>query len=151
MTRQPGKNSAQDTSGNRPFQLLAFDAYLFDIDGTLLNSRDGVHYHAFLSALRTAYGCELKIDGVPVHGNTDIGILRAVTRQAGIDDAKASKTIKTIRDFETFLRDAGGFSIAAAKAIASGGFKANPTPRDEGGTAKELASLRDRAASVFSP
>ena len=78
-------------------------------------------------------------------------VLWGMNDQAGIEDAKASKTIKTIRDFENFLRDAGGFSIAAAKAIASGGFKANPTPRDEGGTAKELASLRDRAASVFSP
>jgi hypothetical protein len=71
--------------------------------------------------------------------------------QATIEDAKASKNIKTIRDFESFLRDAGGFSIAAAKAIASGGFKANPTPRDEGGTAKKLEALRNRAASVFSP
>jgi HK97 family phage prohead protease len=39
--------------------------------------------------------------------------------------------INTIRDFETFLRDVGGFSNAAAKAIAAGGFKANPEPRDE--------------------
>jgi len=30
-------------------QLAAFDAYLFDIDGTLLNSRDAVHYEAFLN------------------------------------------------------------------------------------------------------
>ena len=78
-------------------------------------------------------------------------VLWGMNDQAGIEDAKASRNIKTIRDFESFLRDAGGFSIAAAKAIASGGYTANPTPRDEGGTAKELASLRDRAASVFSP
>jgi hypothetical protein len=78
-------------------------------------------------------------------------VLWGMNEQAGIEDAKASKNIKTIRDFESFLRDAGGFSIAAAKAIASGGYKANPTPRDEGGTAKELEALRDRATSVFSP
>lgn len=81
-----------------PFQLLAFDAYLFDIDGTLLNSRDGVHYHAFHSALRTAYGCDLKIDNVPLQGNTDIGILRAVTRQAGIDDATFESSLQLALD-----------------------------------------------------
>lgn len=69
------------------FNFLEFDAYLFDIDGTLLNSRDGVHYNAFHSALRATYGCDLKIDDVPVHGNTDIGILRAVVRRHGITDA----------------------------------------------------------------
>ncbi|HYE23822.1 MAG TPA: HAD family hydrolase [Clostridia bacterium] len=68
------------------FDWRAFDAYLFDIDGTLLNSRDGVHYHAFHAGLREAYGCDEKIDGVPVHGNTDIGILRAATRLAGIGE-----------------------------------------------------------------
>ena len=62
----------------------SFDAYLFDIDGTLLNSRDGVHYNSFHSALRQVWNCELKIDGVPLHGNTDIGILRAAAGAVGI-------------------------------------------------------------------
>lgn len=35
----------------------------------------------------------------------------------------AAENITTIREFEEFLRDAGGFSRQAAKAIASGGFK----------------------------
>jgi HK97 family phage prohead protease len=39
---------------------------------------------------------------------------------------------QTIREFEAFLRDAGGFSHAAAKKIAAGGFKDAPQPRDEG-------------------
>jgi phosphoglycolate phosphatase len=68
------------TSG---FVWIDCDAYLFDIDGTLLNSRDGVHYHAFHAALRQVYGIEERIDGVHVHGNTDIGILRAVVERAG--------------------------------------------------------------------
>lgn len=38
--------------------------------------------------------------------------------------------IKTIRQFEDFLRDVAGFSHAAAKSIAAGGFKA-ADPRDE--------------------
>jgi phosphoglycolate phosphatase-like HAD superfamily hydrolase len=59
------------------FDWRAFDAYLFDIDGTLLNTRDGVHYTSFHTALREVYGCDGRIDNVPVHGNTDIGILRA--------------------------------------------------------------------------
>lgn len=74
------------TSNTDAFRLLDFDAYLFDIDGTLLNSRDGVHYHAFHSALRNIYGCELTIESVQVHGNTDIGILRDVLRLHGISD-----------------------------------------------------------------
>lgn len=72
------------------------DAYLFDIDGTLLNSRDGVHYHAFHHAVRDVFGIDSSIDGVPVHGNTDIGILRAVVHRAGLSDA----------DFECLLPQA---------------------------------------------
>ena len=64
-----------------------FDCYLFDIDGTLLNSRDGVHYNAFHSALRVVWSVEERIDNVPVHGNTDIGILRATAERAGVFDA----------------------------------------------------------------
>jgi phosphoglycolate phosphatase len=68
------------------FRWREFDAYLFDIDGTLLNSRDGVHYYAFHNAMRAVLGRDIRIDGVPVHGNTDIGILKAATRLAGISD-----------------------------------------------------------------
>jgi phosphoglycolate phosphatase len=62
---------------NGRFDPWAYDAYLFDIDGTLANSRGGVHYNSFHTALREVYGCEGRIDNVPVHGNTDPGILRA--------------------------------------------------------------------------
>jgi len=71
-----------------PFRWSEFDAYLFDIDGTLLNSRDGVHYYAFRNALRSLFGIDGTIDGVPVHGNTDLGILRAVLERAGISGAE---------------------------------------------------------------
>jgi phosphoglycolate phosphatase len=69
------------------FQWDAADAYLFDIDGTLLNCRDAVHYQAFRQAVRDVLGIEAGIDGVPLHGNTDIGILRAALRRAGVSDA----------------------------------------------------------------
>ena len=42
----------------------------------------------------------------------------------------AAQEMTTIREFEDFLRDVGGFSHAQAKAIASHGFKA-ADPRDE--------------------
>jgi phosphoglycolate phosphatase len=64
----------------------AAEAYLFDIDGTLLNSRDPVHYFAFHHAVREILGREISMDGVPVHGNTDPGIVRAALRLAGMDD-----------------------------------------------------------------
>jgi phosphoglycolate phosphatase len=60
------------------------DAYLFDIDGTLLNAYGGAHYNAFHSALKNTFNLDCKIDGVPLHGNTDIGILRAVLRREGL-------------------------------------------------------------------
>jgi uncharacterized protein len=64
--------------------------------------------------------------------------------------AKAAERIKSIRDFETFLRDEGGFSHAAAKAIASSGYKAAPTPRDEEGDLAELLASIDRASTALS-
>jgi phosphoglycolate phosphatase len=75
---------------------LNCDAYLFDIDGTLLNVRDGTHYHAFHHAVRDVFAVDSKIDGVPVHGNTDIGILRAVVRRAGIGDAEFEASLPRV-------------------------------------------------------
>ncbi|MGC2743415.1 MAG: HAD hydrolase-like protein [Candidatus Angelobacter sp.] len=69
------------------FQWDSADAFLFDIDGTLLNSRDAVHYFAFRTAIRDVLGIEASIEGVPVHGNTDVGILKAVLQRAGLKDA----------------------------------------------------------------
>lgn len=68
------------------FRWEAADAYLFDIDGTLLNSRDAVHYFAFHNAVRAVLGIEASVDGIPVHGNTDVGILRAVLQRAGLEN-----------------------------------------------------------------
>lgn len=54
----------------------------------------------------------------------------------------AVKSISTIREFEDFLRDVGGFSAKQAKAIASAGFKASDDPRDEAKEADIAAILR---------
>ena len=66
------------------FDWRQFDAYLFDIDGTLLNAKGAVHYNSFHTALREVYGCEGRIDAVPVHGSTDIGILRDTLKHNGM-------------------------------------------------------------------
>jgi HK97 family phage prohead protease len=59
----------------------------------------------------------------------------------------AVKSAATIREFEAFLRDAGGFSHAQAKAIAARGFKGHD-PRDEDGT-DQIADLLRRNLRIL--
>lgn len=57
---------------------------------------------------------------------------------AGVTDVKAQpKPPHTIREFEAFLREKGGFSNAAARSIAERGFK-SLEPRDEDGAMNDL-------------
>jgi phosphoglycolate phosphatase len=60
------------------------DAYLFDIDGTLMRSRDRVHFDSFATTLRKVMGFEVSLEGVPLAGNTDTSILREACKRAGI-------------------------------------------------------------------
>ena len=60
------------------------DAYLFDIDGTLLRSRDRVHIESFLASVLLVTGFEVTLSGIVLHGNTDTAILREACRQAGV-------------------------------------------------------------------
>jgi phosphoglycolate phosphatase-like HAD superfamily hydrolase len=46
--------------------------------------------------MRDVLGVEANIDGVPVHGNTDVGILRAVLRREGLDDAAIDASVPEI-------------------------------------------------------
>jgi phosphoglycolate phosphatase len=62
------------------------EGYLFDIDGTLLHARGGVHTDAFSSSVEFVMGHPLSIGGIPVHGSTDTGILRDAFRQAAVPD-----------------------------------------------------------------
>src|SRR5438477_12278761 len=62
------------------------DAYLFDIDGTLLNTRDLVHWNALNRAMLEVYGVNTTIAGISYHGKTDLGILRAALDRAGISN-----------------------------------------------------------------
>jgi phosphoglycolate phosphatase len=66
------------------FRWKEADAYLFDIDGTLLLSRDRIHRYALHRAMLEVYGLETTIDGVAYHGKTDPGILRAALERGGI-------------------------------------------------------------------
>lgn len=68
--------------------------------------------------------------------------------KARVSAVKSADQIKTIREFEDFLRDEGGYSHAAAKAIAARGFKASE-PRDEDG-AGIAAMIRRNIATLTS-
>jgi len=60
------------------------DAYLFDIDGTLLRTRDRVHVDSFVSSVHRVTGFEITLAGILLHGSTDTAILREACRQAGV-------------------------------------------------------------------
>jgi phosphoglycolate phosphatase len=62
------------------------DAYLFDIDSTLLHAHGGVHSDAFSSSVEEVMGYPLSIAGIPLHGSTDTAILRDAFRYSSIPD-----------------------------------------------------------------
>src|ERR1700712_2455730 len=75
----------------------SFDAYLFDIDGTLLHCSDAIHYFAFCDALQTLSGRSLSLEGVMAHGNTDVGILRDALSLAGVAESEWRARLTEIR------------------------------------------------------
>jgi phosphoglycolate phosphatase-like HAD superfamily hydrolase len=72
------------------------DAYLFDIDGTLLRSRDRVHTDSFASSVARVTGFEVTLAGILLHGSTDTAILREACRQAGVPAALLESRIDAI-------------------------------------------------------
>ena len=60
------------------------DAYLFDIDGTLLRDSDRIHMNSFALSIERVTGIAVTLDGVAVHGSTDTAILSEACRRAGI-------------------------------------------------------------------
>jgi phosphoglycolate phosphatase len=70
----------------RTVALPVADAYIFDIDGTLLVTKDLVHWNALHQAMIEAYGVDTTIEGIPYHGKTDLSILRAAVGRAGVSD-----------------------------------------------------------------
>lgn len=66
---------------------------------------------------------------------------------AKIQSVKSAQNIKTIREFEEFLRE-NGYSAAAAKGIAAAGFKESVSqPRDEGETGLQQLTEKVRNMS----
>lgn len=61
------------------------------------------------------------------------------------------KQLVSVRDFETFLRDAGGFSRTEAKRIAAHGFQSTGCQRDADQELRELAFAIRQAANSMQP
>jgi len=72
------------------------DAYLFDIDGTLLRSRDRIHMDSIASSVHRITGFEVTLAGILLHGNTDTAILREACHQAGIPPQVLEERIDSI-------------------------------------------------------
>jgi phosphoglycolate phosphatase-like HAD superfamily hydrolase len=91
------------------FQWKKTDAYLFDIDGTLLLSPDRTHRYALHRALLDVYGVATTIDGIAYHGKTDPGILRAALERLNIPtsviDAKMAAALEVVRQDATQKAD----------------------------------------------
>src|SRR5437588_11628309 len=75
------------SSTRKELALPEADAYIFDIDGTLLVTKDMVHWNALHQAMIEAYGVDTTIEGIPYHGKTDLSILRAAVGRAGVSDS----------------------------------------------------------------
>lgn len=84
-------------------------AYLFDIDGTLLRSRDRTHAEAFLEGTRRVTGATISLEGVPLAGNTDRAILHEALRLAGYPEsyfeAHADEILRTMGEIVTEKRE----------------------------------------------
>ncbi len=83
-----------------------YDAYLFDIDGTLLQCTDAVHYFGFCEVLTRVAGRPLNLDGVVAQGNVDPGILRDALMHAGVPEAQWRPKFATMReDLSRFVEE----------------------------------------------
>jgi phosphoglycolate phosphatase len=96
-------NASTDKPGDQPrvylspgFEWDAQDAYLFDIDGTLLRSWDSVHFEAFTSSVRRITGFEVSLNGIQLAGSTDTAILREACNQAGMPTGLVDENLEAI-------------------------------------------------------
>jgi phosphoglycolate phosphatase-like HAD superfamily hydrolase len=76
----------------------AQDAYLFDIDGTLLRDPNRIHFDAFATSVKRVTGFEIALAGVAIHGSTDTAILREAWLQAGISSELLEPQFTAILD-----------------------------------------------------
>jgi phosphoglycolate phosphatase len=95
MQTTPSTNEAR-VAIEPGFAWDAQNAYLFDIDGTLMRSRDRIHVNSFASSVQRVTGLEITLAGVVLQGSTDTGILREACRQAGVPAAVLEEHIEAI-------------------------------------------------------
>ena len=93
-TIQPDKQGRTRTENG--FAWDQQDAYLFDIDGTLLRSRDRVHIESLGISVRAVTGIEVSMEGISLAGNTDTAILREACERAGIPAEVLEREVKAI-------------------------------------------------------
>jgi len=74
------------------------DAYLFDIDGTILRDPNRVHMDSLASSVRRVMGFEVTLAGIALHGSTDTAILAEACRQAGIPSEVLAPKVQAILD-----------------------------------------------------
>lgn len=75
--------------------MINADVYLFDIDGTLLVTRDLVHWNGLHRAMLETFGVDTTIEGIAYHGKTDVAILRAALERAGVSSETFSRGLPT--------------------------------------------------------
>jgi phosphoglycolate phosphatase len=85
-------------SATNGFRWIDSDAFLFDIDGTLLVTKDRVHYNALNHAMSEVYGVDTTIAGIAYHGKTDLGILRAALSRAGVASPQFEDGLRSALD-----------------------------------------------------
>jgi phosphoglycolate phosphatase len=103
LIRHPEDALHSERNADAPRAWDEYDAYLFDIDGTLLTCHDSIHYDGFCHALTWLNEAPLTLDGVTVHGNTDRGILRDAMLRTGRDvqqwRAALPEAVRRMEDF----------------------------------------------------
>ncbi len=85
------------------------NAYLFDIDGTLLRSRDRIHFDSVAASVQRVTGFEITLAGILLHGSTDTAILREACHQAGVPpeilEARIESILEAMRQTVAERRD----------------------------------------------
>ena len=93
---------------------------------------------------------EVSLVTLPANEAARVTAVKRGAEGRGQEPSRAASEITGIRDFEAFLRDAGGFPRAAAKALAAGGWPALADQRDVDVSAlDDLASALGRASETF--
>lgn len=85
---------------------------------------------------------ELSVVAVPANPKARVAAVKSWL-------AEALEAPTSIREYEEFLRDVGGFSVAQSKALASGGWKAIDSRRDAGDGLDEVAAMLRRNINLL--